>query len=676
MSYSNRTATGFTIRRAPEPKNNKKMEEMLHVQEGRGLHHHHDQQSLQQQERREQRLRYIELRRLLYCMQHHEGLPGNEGTDINNDIDNSNSSSALGRQSWQSLLFRAQLCQDLWHQVAQEWSTTDRGHDEDDDNDPDGRREYNSLSREVDMACRRAHELAEQARLEQQQQRQQRQQNAFNGNTTDSKNDGGDLIQRLFMSPLNNPSMFPNVDADNEGDDTEDMDDEYDEDNGEEEDGSYGSEEEEDLQEPYHPTPSHSKKQDHNFDHHRRRTNNEVSTAALQESQREQMEEAISQMARQMKEATQHIQGRIQQQTGTTLNELEAVAEENVNDVTKVAKDVSEHNSDTNKSTWATWTVLIALVGVFCFSLITIFTIPKSPSACLFMCGNNNKSSWPVRLLSKTTEKMGTMFGSMVDQIVSTVEQISNGEFPAEDIPSEDGSDSWSHIYDEDEELRREKERLDKLLRSMNDPSEGSGSGEYTGDEAENLWGTNSVNDDAEAGQRRERGPNEASISGDGSINIQQRDQNGEDVPDVDVDEILASLKKRMDEQQAEDEHKQLLDDESSGNTDQPTGGFSDGGFAADSFDRGGIARERFAPKDVRLAAASDDYDTLNRYLSFSAEHINRQDKFGWTALHFAVSNGHQRIVDLLLSFGSDPSVETKTGQTVLDLAIEKLERE
>ena len=657
------------------------MEEVLHVQEGRGLHHHHDQQSLQQQEqqrhRREQRLRYIELRRLLYCMQHHEGLPVNEDEGTGSNNGDSNSFSAVGRQSWQSLLFRAQLCQDLWHQVAHEWSTTDRGRDEDDDNDPDGRREYNDLSREVDMACRRAHELAEQARLEQQQQRQQRQQRqqvAFTGNTADSKNYSGDLIQRLFLSPMNDPSFDRNVDDDNEGDGTDDMNDEYEE-GEEEEDGSYETEEGEDSQEPNHHTPSHSKQPGHNFDHHHRRANNEVSTADLQESQREQMEEAISQMARQMKEATQHIQGRIQQQTGTTLNELEAVAEENVNDVTQVAKDVSEHNSDTNKSTWATWTVLVALVGVFCFSLITVFTIPKSPSACLFFCGNNNQSSWPVRLLAKTTEKVGTVFGSMLDQIVTTVEQISNGDFPAEDIPSEDGSDSWSHIYDEDEELRREKERLNRLLQSMNDPSGDSGSGEDAGNDAENPWGTNSVDDDEETGRRKERRPNEALVNEDGSIDIQQQDQNGEDIPDVDVDEILASLKKRMDEQQAENEHKQLLEDESSGMTDPPTGASSEGGSAADSFDRGGMTRERFAPKDVRVAAASDDYDTLHRYLSSSAEHINRQDKFGWTPLHFAVSNGHKRIVDLLLSYGSDPYVETKTGQTVLDLAIEKLER-
>ncbi|KAE8346554.1 hypothetical protein BDV24DRAFT_122995 [Aspergillus arachidicola] len=42
---------------------------------------------------------------------------------------------------------------------------------------------------------------------------------------------------------------------------------------------------------------------------------------------------------------------------------------------------------------------------------------------------------------------------------------------------------------------------------------------------------------------------------------------------------------------------------------------------------------------------------------------------FQWTALHWAVGNGHANIVQLLLDYGADINAISDTGSTPLDMA-------
>ena len=90
------------------------------------------------------------------------------------------------------------------------------------------------------------------------------------------------------------------------------------------------------------------------------------------------------------------------------MNELETVAEHNVHDVTKVDQNVRDHNVKTSRSNWATWTLIFTLVGIFCFTLVTIFTIPKSPHARLLCIGK--KESLPRRLLGKAIQALKIVF--------------------------------------------------------------------------------------------------------------------------------------------------------------------------------------------------------------------------------------------------------------------------
>mmetsp|Transcript_38574 Transcript_38574/g.39262 ORF Transcript_38574/g.39262 Transcript_38574/m.39262 type:complete len:192 (-) Transcript_38574:130-705(-) len=48
---------------------------------------------------------------------------------------------------------------------------------------------------------------------------------------------------------------------------------------------------------------------------------------------------------------------------------------------------------------------------------------------------------------------------------------------------------------------------------------------------------------------------------------------------------------------------------------------------------------------------------------------INKQDQYGFTALHYATVNTHNNIVKLLLEHGAMHSITSKAGSTALDLA-------
>jgi ribosome recycling factor len=307
----------------------------------------------------EERLLLIDLQRLLHCMQHNESPPD---------------------QSWEALLLRAQLAQDLWQSVAQLESVRFNNQ------------LHAQLAQQVDRACRRAHEIADLQR----------------------QDSPPDLVERIFFRST---TITPQL---------EDIEDEVDDEM---------SLEGDDDSEPEHADNNNNN--DNNEEPEAKQSQSgtyktaSMSTEQLQKEQREQMEEAVAQMAAQMKAATQNIHSTIQQQTGH-LGEMEDVVEQNVQDVTKVVQNVKDHNVKTWKSSIGTWTLLLTLVGVFAFCLMTIFTIPKRPGACLFFCQD------PTNKLLKKHEQMARR----------RVEP-----------------DEYGILYEGSEEEQREKERLDKFMQ-------------------------------------------------------------------------------------------------------------------------------------------------------------------------------------------------------------------
>ena len=105
--------------------------------------------------------------------------------------------------------------------------------------------------------------------------------------------------------------------------------------------------------------------------------NNTMDIAAFQKAQRDQIEAAIAQMARQMKEETERIHATLQGQTLGVLDDMEDLATENVAQVTQVAEDVGKHVSEGWKRTFGTWTLYILVASLFLFSLLVIYMIPN-----------------------------------------------------------------------------------------------------------------------------------------------------------------------------------------------------------------------------------------------------------------------------------------------------------
>ena len=137
----------------------------------------------------ELRLMLIDLKRLLHCMEENEsGLPSND-------------------TSWQSILFRAQLAQDIWKRISSNCSmdpiTTNRSKIS--SMDPIM---YRQLAHQVDHCCRRAHVVASQLRQkeEEDQEEKQQQEGAIGGGSTN-------LVERIFFQQRPSTEEEPTEDG-------------------------------------------------------------------------------------------------------------------------------------------------------------------------------------------------------------------------------------------------------------------------------------------------------------------------------------------------------------------------------------------------------------------------------------------------------------------------------
>lgn len=113
-----------------------------------------------------------------------------------------------------------------------------------------------------------------------------------------------------------------------------------------------------------------------------------LSPQELQEQQREQMEEAIRQMASQMKAQTESIHQTLQNQA-RDLDDLEKETSEKVDQVKNITEKVEDHVKKSWTQSIGTWTLLFTIVGIFAFTLVTIVMAPKRKNVpCLFFCGD------------------------------------------------------------------------------------------------------------------------------------------------------------------------------------------------------------------------------------------------------------------------------------------------
>lgn len=671
----------------------------------------------------DEKMSIFRLRRLLRCMHENE---------------------APEHQSWQSLLLRAQHCQELWHTTVSQIPNLSLDLQA-------------QLDQEVDHACRRAREVADQRRLAEQQSQ---------GHV--------DVIQAIFFPP-------PKPDFD---DDTQD-----------------------ELDDLIADDESDDSDQDGNDDahqQHRRQSHRHSSealpgdtremTEQLQAQQREQMEEAIASMAAQMKVATQNIHSTLQAQT-KGLDEMEQVVEQNVQDVTQVAQNVQDHNTRAWKSTIGTWTLLFTIVGIFVFTLLTIFTIPKRSDACLFFCSSkasspaskvlmqeDPKQHWEElhqrdeeyqKLYEKSEEerlekeRLNKLLQDMQQQQKQErmQEQSSDDHHPSKKkVPSKDDLD-WRLALNEEEndddptdpfaahkpvdpDTMRNKEKdqdvedemdpfgahkpvdpRDLRKNAMNhqkknlqeaEDDEMDPFGAHKPVDPRKIRQLNEEDMDPFAGRKPvdskapkgfpqdddeddptdpfaafqpvddedgQVGRGQGSAAPKKELTSEERlkkllesieEEESIEPPKVDkedvVDDLLASLNKlAAAEKTKKEEGATLPEIEELAKVQQ--GQKPKLSYNA-AFDRSASAKKRFSPRDLRLAAANGDYDSVLEYIEMKPEYIDRVDKNGWGPIHNAVRSGDMSMIKLLVDNGCNVGIATNEGSSALAMAIERFGEE
>lgn len=416
-------------------------------------------------------------------------------------------------QTWHSLILRAQMAQDMWKSISHEVASRDF-------------EVYQSISNRVDHLCRRAHRLAEERRAQ----------------------SPPDLIDEIFFSNGTNESDSSDSDDDSEeemGEKSEDAK----RTNASVESGGDGSN---DRRVRWNTPEQNDTK-----------STTPMTNEELQKAQREQMEEAIAQMARHMKEATMGISSTLQKQTQSTLNELETVAEQNVQDMSRVTANVTEHNQKQWRKNFSTWSMMFLLVGIFVFTMLMIFTLPKHPNASLLGKGGMVRSS--VSWLSRASMRVARW-----TQKQTGILHDSEGDYNDAPPPRKR---EWEHLFEENEAERREKEKLDNFLASRHDRVRKYGNDDD--DDSELKVGANDRNDEMEDSfadrntvepkPKSSKKKSKKNFEGGGymesEINAGGDRKQGGDPADVNMDELIASLNRQAQkalEEQKMAQHKEL----------------------------------------------------------------------------------------------------------------------
>ena len=70
----------------------------------------------------------------------------------------------------------------------------------------------------------------------------------------------------------------------------------------------------------------------------------------------------------------------------------------------------------------------------------------------------------------------------------------------------------------------------------------------------------------------------------------------------------------------------------------------------------------------LHQAVRDHDVEEINKLLA-AGEGINDKDWLGYTPLHWAVYFGYPDLIELLISKGADPNIQSDTGRYALEIA-------
>lgn len=448
--------------------------------------------------------------------------------------------------------------------------------------------------------------------------------------------------------------------------------------------------------------------------------------ADLQKQQREQMEEAVAQMASQMKDQTARIHSQLRGQTEHLLTDMEAVAVDNVAAVTDVAAATHEHVRSSWRRNIGTWTLLLTMAAAFVATVLTIAMVPKRNNACLFNCrkvdqfcrtlpsGRQECFDDPSQQRRAVVEK-----ASILQQPTAVVEAPMPSDTPTPDLvgDEEESEDYYDDDDDEDYEEDNDKEdEYDENNENFEDapqheelePPRGHGDEDSLAaegrreDSAVEDFRSIPHHDDQTVPEPQQGAVNEAPVEEEAVM---------VDVPHHDDRPMDEPQKSSINAAPVEDdtEHDDSLDEilpaysvNNEGTSVGPTDGdanvwdetalktgrqsaevvlddphFEDAAAnrladaAQEHYEHDRIASEySFQFEDAAFAASTGDLNLLSACVKENPSIVYKQDANGWGLLHESARQGMSDAVRLLLESGCDASLRTIRGETALDLAM------
>lgn len=404
----------------------------------------------------------------------------------------------------------------------------------------------------------------------------------------------------------------------------------------------------------------------------------------LQKTQREQIESAISQMASQLKLETERIHTTLQDQS-QALNQMEDIAADNVEKLTRVSSDVKQHVSKTWMKTIGRWTMIFTIAGSFVFTLFTIQMLPKHKGACLFFCSDEKRNKRLCRTLPSGDQECISIDDCRYDETgkldctspssaakVKSKERVDletekyeeaygdkEGGYCEVDMYGncvhEGDEDPEPDFDSEDEESEDESEDIEEgdlsHLESM--PPAEQLRAEALRDYYDSVEATR--NQAMEKQQRRP--PRKTSVSD------QPRGEVDEDPDPFDAFQATEDQERGANDHQEEDELDPFAAYDPVIEEVAQTDESSTGSSAESSLD--------FTLEDVRWAAATGDVQALDKFLSIRPDFANIPDENRWTPLHLAVRHGSVDAIRVMLSHGADPHLRTNSEHNAAELAMD-----
>ncbi|GAX11400.1 hypothetical protein FisN_22Lh073 [Fistulifera solaris] len=378
-----------------------------------------------------------------------------------------------------------------------------------------------------------------------------------------------------------------------------------------------------------------------------------VDVSEMQKQQHEQMQEAISQMASQLKRETARIHSTLQQQTDQ-LDEMEDLVTENATKVTDLTKNVQEHVEKGWRKTIGTWTLVFTVAGAFLFCMVTISMVPKRQGTCLFFC-------------AKTDDQYCRILPGGRQECIPVAE-INVGKQQASEC-TVDGECMENHKETNQRDARSavnvfaEEAAIDEI-----DPNIPFYNGRpFSGKEIRKAAAGGDLRALSAMVEMKPEFIDAQDSNGWSALHLAARSGH-EDIVlyllDHGCNAVVETSNGRTALDIAYGKH----------GADHPVSKLLEELFESGSTPNG--QREAKQPptgEDIRSASQTGNLSQLMEMLLAAPDLIDAQDNNGWAAIHLSARAGHTPVIQYLIEAGCQTQIKTKSGESALAIAVRAL---